>query len=138
MNNFTDIQEKYNTLLADKASLEEEIASLKETNSQLEEANKKYAKEIEKTEKMEVVNTYANRISKENYDLLVAELDNLSKKDLKIKALEFSVDYLTKNSLFNNKQDMLTLNPEDNSNIALYDEESWQAQVLAKQQEEKR
>ena len=138
MNNFTDIQEKYNTLLADKASLEEEIASLKETNSQLEEANKKYAKEIEKTEKMEVVNTYVNRISKENYDLLVAELDNLSKKDLKIKALEFSVDYLTKNSLFNNKQDMLTLNPEDNSNIALYNEESWQAQVLAKQQEEKR
>lgn len=138
LNNFTDIQERYNTLLANKAGLEEEIASLKETNSQLEEANKKYAKEIEKTEKMEVVNTYANRISKENYDLLVTELDNLSKKDLKIKALEFSVDYLTKNSLFNNKQDMLTLNPEDNSNIALYNEESWQAQVLAKQQEEKR
>lgn len=138
LNKFTAIQEKYNSALEDVTNIEKENASLYEIKAQLEEANKEYANKIEKIEKTEIVNEYINKMSKENYDLLISDLDNLSKKDLKIKALEFSVDYLAKNNLFNKNESLLTLQPQDNSNIALFNEESWQAQVLAKQQEEKR
>lgn len=138
LNNFTAIQEKYNSALEDVTNIEKENASLHEIKAQLEEANKEYANKIEKIEKTEIVSAYINKMSKENYDSLISDLDNLSKKDLKIKALEFSVDYLTKNNLFNKNESLLTLQPQDNSNIALFNEESWQAQVLAKQQEEKR
>lgn len=130
MQNLADVQDKYNALLEENTVLTEKISSL-------EEENQNYLKTIEKTNKKEVIDEYKNKISPENYNLLMSELENYSMQDLKIKTLEFSVDYLTKNNLFNKNSELLTMDTDDSSNIALYDNESWQARVLAKQQEEK-
>lgn len=130
-----ELEEKYIKTLEILSAKEEYIKKLEEEIGELREANKEYNKIIEKNEKEKLLNTFVNKISKENYSLLSAEIDNYDIKELKIKALEFSVDYLSNNNIFNYSSDIVSAPRSEINQHEFYDADSWQMRVLRKQEE---
>lgn len=131
------LENDVNTFKNNINELESKVAALEEENTNLKNSNATYEKEIEKTQKLQLVNEYKDKLSAEDYNLLLKDIDNMEMDKLKTTTLEFSVKYLSNIKLFNNKEDISTLNPQDSSSIELYDKDSWEYQVYKKQQEEK-
>lgn len=131
----------------------EEIQNLKNENNELQAQIKEYKKqektlkekdgvieqykiELSNYNKKEIINEYKDKISNDNYNLLLNNLSEMSIEDTKVKTLEFSVEYLTQKTIFNNSTGDLTIDHNDSSNIeSQYDDDSWQIKVLNKQEE---
>lgn len=131
----------------------EEIQNLKNENNELQAQIEKYKKqeetlkekdgvieqykvELSNYKKKEIINEYKDKISNDNYNLLLNNLSEMSIEDTKVKTLEFSVEYLTQKTIFNNSTGDLTIDHNDSSNIeSQYGDDSWQIKVLNKQEE---
>lgn len=142
---YDDLEEKYQQLLLDYQKLQQDNAELQDSNEKLNttknelvEKNQEFQKIINKNEKQKILNEFKNKISKDDYLMLVQNIDNLTKDEVKMQTLEFSVKYLTSVNMFSNNTDAFTVNTYDDSNVSLpFSEGSWQMEVYNRQKEEK-
>lgn len=127
-----NLKNKNNDLQAQIEEYKKQEETLKEKDGVIEQ----YKVELSNYKKKEIINEYKDKISNDNYNLLLNNLSEMSIEDTKVKTLEFSVEYLTQKTIFNNSTGDLTIDHNDSSNIeSQYGDDSWQIKVLNKQEE---